>query len=165
MTDLHTLAARLGDTLRQRGQTLATAESCTGGLIAGALTAIAGSSDWFGFGWVSYANEAKQQMLDVRADTLATHGAVSAHTVQEMAEGARRHSGADWAVAVSGIAGPGGGSRDKPVGLVWFSVAGPDGVQAFSRVFAGDRDAVRQQTVATALTQTQMRIDAATLQA
>ena len=163
MTDTHTLAAQLGEALRQRGQRIATVESCTGGLIAGALTTIAGSSDWFGFGWVSYANEAKQQMLDVRAETLMAHGAVSGQTVREMAEGARRHSGADWAIAVSGIAGPGGGSRDKPVGLVWFGLAGPDGVKAFSEVFAGDRDAVRQHTVNTALTQLLARVNASTL--
>lgn len=147
------LAARLGDALRQRQQQVATAESCTGGLIAGALTAIPGSSDWFGFGWVSYANDAKQQMLGVTASTLARHGAVSADTVGEMAAGARQHSGADWAIAVSGIAGPGGGSRDKPVGLVWFGLAGPHGVDTFSQVFAGGRDQVREQTVKTALQQ------------
>ena len=136
----HHLAAQLGDALRQRQQQVATAESCTGGLIAGTLTAIPGSSDWFGFGWVSYANDAKQQMLGVSADT-----------VREMAAGARLHSHADWTIAVSGIAGPGGGSRDKPVGLVWFGLAGPHGVDTFSRVFAGGRDQVREQTVETAL--------------
>ncbi|AQR64309.1 damage-inducible protein CinA [Aquaspirillum sp. LM1] len=145
------LAAQLGDALRQRQQQVATAESCTGGLIAGTLTAIPGSSDWFGFGWVSYANDAKQQMLGVSANTLARHGAVSADTVGEMAAGARLHSHADWAIAVSGIAGPGGGSRDKPVGLVWFGLAGPHGVDTFSQVFAGGRDQVREQTVETAL--------------
>ena len=151
MTDTHTLAAQLGEALRQRGQRIATAESCTGGLIAGALTAIAGSSDWFGFGWVSYANEAKQQMLDVRAETLMAHGAVSGQTVREMAEGARRHSGADWAIAVSGIAGPGGGTEDKPTGLVYISVW-YDG-KFFTRKMQSSlgRDRVRMQAASTAL--------------
>ena len=151
MTDTHTLAAQLGEALRQRGQRIATAESCTGGLIAGALTAIAGSSDWFGFGWVSYANEAKQQMLDVRAETLMAHGAVSGQTVREMAEGARRHSGADWAIAVSGIAGPGGGSAEKPVGLVYIAVAGEKGTIVKKNLFTGTRRQIKFRTTQTAL--------------
>ena len=142
---------RLGDALRARKQTVALAESCTGGLIAAALTDVAGSSDWFGWGFVSYANAAKQAMLGVRADTLAAFGAVSRETVLEMAGGARSRASADWAVAVSGIAGPGGGSPGKPVGTVWIAVAGPDGVAAECRLFAGDRAAVRAQTVEAAL--------------
>ncbi|WP_432417440.1 CinA family protein [Crenobacter caeni] len=142
---------RIGDALRARKQTVALAESCTGGLIAAALTDVAGSSDWFGWGFVSYANAAKQAMLGVRAETLATFGAVSRETVLEMAEGARRVASADWGVAVSGIAGPGGGSAGKPVGTVWIAVAGPDGGQACCRLFTGDRKAVRAQTVSAAL--------------
>ncbi|TIC87230.1 CinA family protein [Crenobacter intestini] len=142
---------RLGDALRARKETVALAESCTGGLIAAALTDVAGSSDWFGWGFVSYANAAKQAMLGVRADTLAAFGAVSRETVLEMAGGARSRASADWAVAVSGIAGPGGGSPGKPVGTVWIAVAGPDGVAAECHLFAGDRAAVRAQTVEAAL--------------
>lgn len=154
MTDaaIDTLARQLGAALLARRQTVATAESCTGGLIAGAITDIAGSSDWFGWGFVSYANAAKRQLLGVGEATLAAHGAVSAETVAEMAVGARRVSGADWAVAVSGVAGPSGGSPDKPVGLVWFGLVAPDGtVETFSCRFDGDRAAVRRQTVAAAL--------------
>ncbi len=154
------LARRLGAALLARRQTVTTAESCTGGLIAGAITDIAGSSDWFGWGVVSYANAAKRQLLDVHQATLDEHGAVSAETVAEMAVGARRVSGADWAVAVSGVAGPAGGSDDKPVGLVWFGLAAPDGaVETFSRRFDGDRAAVRRQTVETALHAVLMRLE------
>ncbi|RXZ42628.1 CinA family protein [Crenobacter cavernae] len=154
MSATHTedLARRLGQLLAARGQWVTAAESCTGGRIAGAITDIAGSSGWFGYGFVSYGNEAKQKLLGVSAETLAEHGAVSSATVREMADGALRESGADWAVAVSGVAGPGGGSTEKPVGLVWFGLAG-QGVEtrAFSERFAGDRAAVRAATVDAAL--------------
>jgi nicotinamide-nucleotide amidase len=147
-----TLAAALGRRLLARGETVATAESCTGGLIAAALTDIAGSSDWFGYGFVTYSNDAKRQLLGVSPATLDAVGAVSERTVREMCAGALAVAGADWAVAVSGIAGPGGGSPDKPVGTVWFGLARADGAgRAFQRRFDGDRAAVREQTVACAL--------------
>ena len=146
------LCRAIGARLRERGQTIATAESCTGGLIAAALTEIAGSSDWFGWGFVSYANAAKRGMLGVDDATLAAYGAVSEAVVRETAQGARKVAGADWAVAVSGIAGPGGGSTDKPVGTVWLALAGPDGGEACLRHFGGDRAAIRQQTLQAALT-------------
>lgn len=137
---------------RARGLWLATAESCTGGLVAGALTEIAGSSAAVGRGFVTYANDAKRELLGVPADVLATHGAVSESVVRAMAEGALRAARADLAVAITGIAGPGGGSADKPVGLVWFSTATADGVHSTERRF-GDagRSAVRMAAVRTAL--------------
>ncbi|KJV33959.1 damage-inducible protein CinA [Aquitalea magnusonii] len=150
--ELSTLSARLGAALLARGETMATAESCTGGMIAAALTDIAGSSAWFGYGMVSYSNQAKQDLLGVSAATLEAHGAVSEAVVREMAAGARQRAAADWAVAVSGVAGPGGGSPEKPVGMVWLAVAGPDGCsRAWVSYFAGDRAAVRRQTVIAAL--------------
>jgi nicotinamide-nucleotide amidase len=152
MNSIETLSRRLGERLKTRGETVATAESCTGGMISAALTDIAGSSDWFGYGFVTYSNQAKQDLLGVAAETLREVGAVSERTVREMAAGALRRSAAHWSVAVSGIAGPAGGSADKPVGTVWFAFAGVDGAsQAFVRRFDGDRAAVRRQTVETAL--------------
>lgn len=149
---LEALAAATGDLLRGNGQRLATAESCTGGWVAMCLTAIAGSSDWFDRGFVTYSNDAKQEMLGVAPGTLATHGAVSEATTLAMAAGALRHSRADWALAISGIAGPGGGSAEKPVGTVCFAWAGPDGqLDAESCRFPGDRSAVRAAAVAYAL--------------
>lgn len=151
MPDLLQAAQMLGAHLQARGQTVATAESCTGGLIAAAITEIAGSSAWFAYGWVSYANEAKTRLLGVSDAVLAEHGAVSEAVVRAMAEGARLQAGADWAVAVSGVAGPAGGSAEKPVGTVWLAWAGPAGTQTQLQHFAGNRHAVRQQTVARAL--------------
>lgn len=152
MTDAVTeLAARLGTDLKAAGQTVATAESCTGGGIAEALTRIAGSSAWFDRGWVTYSNKAKQQELRVSANVLRAQGAVSEAVVLAMAAAARQQAATDWAIAVSGIAGPDGGSAEKPVGTVWLAWAGPQGEMAECHVFAGDRDAVRQQTVVRAL--------------
>lgn len=150
--DLTALAATVGEALQRRGLLLATAESCTGGGVAQAVTAVAGSSQWFDRGFVTYSNAAKSEMLGVRAATLATHGAVSEATVGEMVAGALAHSGAQVALAITGIAGPGGGSPHKPVGTVWLAWGG---VQRPSRVrcarFDGDREAVRRQAVAAAL--------------
>lgn len=149
---LEALAAKVAALLTINGQQLATAESCTGGWIAQCLTAIAGSSDWFERGFVTYSNEAKVEMLGVDADTLLAHGAVSEATAAAMAAGALRHSHADWALAVTGIAGPSGGSKDKPVGMVCFGWAAFDGrVETQTLHFAGDRQQVRAQTVAHAL--------------
>jgi nicotinamide-nucleotide amidase len=145
-------AEKLLQICRERGLRLATAESCTGGLIAAALTHIAGSSDVFERGFVTYSNEAKTEMLGVPADMIQHHGAVSAEVAGSMAEGALAHSPADLAVSVTGVAGPGGGSVEKPVGLVWFGCAQRDhGCTTFKQSFAGDRTSVRAQSVAFAL--------------
>jgi nicotinamide-nucleotide amidase len=145
-------AERLLATCRAKGLTLVTAESCTGGLIAGILTAIAGSSDVVDRGFVTYSNDAKAGVLDVPGDLLLAHGAVSEPVVRAMAHGALAQSAADLAVAVTGIAGPGGGSTEKPVGLVHLAAAARDGRLIHDQaVFPGDRAAVREQTVVRAL--------------
>jgi len=146
------LAGELGRLLEARRWRVSTAESCTGGLIGGAITDVAGSSAWFDRGFVTYSNEAKIEMLGVRADTLAAHGAVSEATAAEMVEGALARSRSDAAVAVTGIAGPAGGSPGKPVGTVcfgWVTRGGP--VETATRHFDGDRAAVRASTVVVAL--------------
>ena len=151
-TALEALAAEVGALLGANGQKLATAESCTGGWVAQCLTAIAGSSDWFERGFVTYSNEAKQEMLGVARETPDRHGAVSVATAQAMAQGALRRSRADWSVAITGIAGPTGGSPDKPVGTVCFGWAGPDGFTTTELChLAGSRAEVRAQSVAYAL--------------
>lgn len=149
---LVSLAERVGGALRGRGLWLVTAESCTGGWVGQAVTAVAGSSEWFDRGFVTYSNDAKVEVLGVARDTLAGHGAVSEAVAREMAEGALRHSRAHVAVAVTGIAGPGGGGPGKPVGLVCFAwaVVGATTVAATQR-FEGDRQAVRRRAVARAL--------------
>lgn len=134
-----------------RGLTLATAESCTGGLIAGAITSVPGASSVFTHGFVTYANAAKSQMLGVPEALLASYGAVSEQVARAMAEGARIRAGVDYAVSTTGIAGPDGGTVDKPVGTVWFGLAGPTDTHAHHRHFNGDREAVRAQAVAFAL--------------
>jgi nicotinamide-nucleotide amidase len=157
MTDseLLELAARVGQALLARRLRLATAESCTGGFVAKALTDIPGSSQWFECGYVTYSNAAKVRDLGVAPETLAQHGAVSAPTAREMAVGALRVSAVDIAVAVTGIAGPDGALPGKPVGMVWFANARRSraSVPSDARVaqFAGDRDAVRRQSVQYAL--------------
>jgi len=149
--ELTALAAALGRTLQARGEQLACAESCTGGWLAKVVTDLPGSSAWFGWGFVTYANAAKIRMLGVPERLLAAHGAVSEPVARAMAEGARAASGADLAIAVTGIAGPGGGTDDKPVGTVWFAWADPSGTRLEHVVFAGDRDTIRRHTVAHAL--------------
>ena len=150
--DLAALVERLAAALTARGWSMATAESCTGGWIAKCCTDRAGSSEWFESGVVSYSNRAKQDLLGVAAATLARVGAVSREVALEMAEGVRRRAGTEAAVAVTGIAGPDGGSAEKPVGTVWFGWAFDEQAAAAERViFAGDREAVRRQTVAHAL--------------
>jgi nicotinamide-nucleotide amidase len=149
---LEQLAQRLGQRLAEGRERLATAESCTGGWIAKALTDIAGSSHWFDCGMVAYSYEAKQALLGVRPETLEALGAVSREAVIEMVSGALVNSGASVAVAVTGIAGPGGGSEDKPVGTVWIGWKRRGGyTRAELFHFQGDRDAVRRQTVVAAL--------------
>lgn len=152
MDEFDDLARRLGEQLLLRGAWLAVAESCTGGWLAQAITAIAGSSGWFDRGFVTYSNAAKEEMLGVPASTIARHGAVSEATARAMAQGALAHSAADWTVAITGIAGPGGGSPEKPVGTVCFAWAARDGgCVAQTRVFGGERAAVRAQAVRHAL--------------
>ncbi len=141
----------LAERLLARQWMLATAESCTGGMIAAACTDLAGSSAWFERGFVSYSNAAKTELLGVPAELIARHGAVSEPVVRAMASGALAHSRAQVAVAVTGVAGPSGGSADKPVGTVWFAWATPQGLWSERQVFAGDRAAVRSATVRHAL--------------
>jgi nicotinamide-nucleotide amidase len=148
---IRALAARVGEAALAKHVMLATAESCTGGLVAGAITAIAGSSDWFERGFVTYSNRAKIEELGVDPAIIERHGAVSEQAALAMAQGAKAASGAQWTVAVTGIAGPAGGSAGKPVGTVWFAWAGPDGAEALHRRLDGDRSAVRAASVEIAL--------------
>ena len=151
--ELRKLATRVLASCRARGLKIATAESCTGGLVAAVLTEIAGSSDVFDRGFVTYSNEAKRELLGVPAATLKRHGAVSAETAAAMAKGALKHSVADVAIAITGIAGPGGGSKEKPVGLVYFAAASRNGrlVEHSRRYGKIGRGQVRQRSVTEAL--------------
>lgn len=150
--ELERLSRQIGQALLERGLMLACAESCTGGWVSEVVTATGGSSQWFERGFVTYSNAAKQELLGVTADTLRRHGAVSEETVRAMAAGALRRSHAQVALAVSGVAGPTGGSPDKPVGTVCFAWALQGGVPlADTRHFAGDRRSVRRQSVLHAL--------------
>ena len=149
---MNLLATKVGAALQSHGMMLATAESCTGGGVASAVTEISGSSGWFDRGFVTYSNQAKVDMLSVSTDTLARFGAVSEATVREMVAGALRHSQAQIALAVSGIAGPGGGTAEKPVGTVWFAWGIKDGVSvARMHQLAGSRAEIRAQAVHIAL--------------
>lgn len=149
---LESLAAELGARLLERGEVLATAESCTGGWVSQVLTAIAGSSNWFDCGFVTYSNTAKADMLGVNKKTIVRHGAVSEPVVIEMATGALQRSRAQWALAISGVAGPAGGTPEKPVGTVCFAWAGPEGMAVSETChFAGDREQVRRAAVEHAL--------------
>ncbi|MDH3401130.1 MAG: CinA family protein [Chromatiales bacterium] len=153
--DIADLVTELAECLLRGGRTLATAESCTGGWISKALTDLPGSSEWFGFGLVTYSDEAKQRLLGVQPGTLERHGAVSEQVVEEMARGLLKQSDADLGLAVSGVAGPGGGSVDKPVGTVWFAWSWREAdaiqVQTGLQKFPGDRESVRRQAVMFAL--------------
>ena len=144
-------AETLVELLKARGLTCATAESCTGGGIGSAITAVPGASEVYLGGVVSYANAVKEGVLGVAAETLATVGAVSSETAAQMAEGVRRLMKADLAVSVTGVAGPGGGTPEKPVGLVWFGLASADGVRTEKALFAGGREEVRAKAVLHAL--------------
>jgi nicotinamide-nucleotide amidase len=160
MAPLVSLARRVGSRLKKRRLMLATAESCTGGWIAQAVTSVAGSSEWFERGFVTYSNAAKRELLGVRASTLSHFGAVSEETAREMATGALRRSRAQIALAVTGIAGPGGGTRAKPVGMVCFAWAAKKiGAKSATRRFAGGREAVRRRSVAFALQGLLERLD------
>jgi nicotinamide-nucleotide amidase len=149
--DLAPLVSALAEQLRQRGWQLASAESCTGGLIAAACTDLAGSSDWFERGLVTYSNTAKTELLGVPTALLAEHGAVSEPVARAMALGVLQHAPVQVALSVTGVAGPGGGSADKPVGTVWFGWALPGRCWTERRQFDGDRAAVRLQTARHAL--------------
>lgn len=147
MDALHTIARNL----TKKRQTVSCAESCTGGMLAAAFTSVAGSSQWFEQSFVTYSNKAKEDRLGVLPETLLEHGAVSRQTVREMTRGAQIAAQADYAVGISGIAGPGGGSESKPVGTVWFGFAFPGGSCEEIRRFDGNRESVRAQAVAFAL--------------
>lgn len=150
--DLGALARRVGEALQAHASTLATAESCTGGWVAKEITGIPGSSGWFDRGFVTYGDQAKQDLLGITEITLQTHGAVSEATAAEMAQNALARSAAQVSLAISGIAGPGGGTPEKPVGMVCFAwAAGTGDLTTDTRQFDGDRDAVRAQAVAHAL--------------
>jgi len=149
--DLSSLAAKLVTALSAKGLTCATAESCTGGGVGSAITSVAGSSAVFLGGVISYSNEVKADVLGVSRDSLASVGAVSSEVAAQMATGARRVIGSDLAVSLTGIAGPSGGSAEKPVGLVWFGLATSKGVTTQSRIFPGDRAAIRSAAIAHAL--------------
>ncbi len=165
MQELEQAILDLGSALKARGLMLATAESCTGGLIAGALTKVSGSSDWFRGGVVAYANGVKAKLLGVPQEALLRHGAVSESVVLAMARGALDALDAQVAVAVSGVAGPTGGTPDKPVGTVWIAWAWPGGEQAVRYLFPGDREAVRMGTVEHAITGLAARIGRSAVQA
>lgn len=150
-TDLINIRLQLAQALQARGWMLATAESCTGGLIAATCTELAGSSNWFERGFVTYSNAAKTELLGVDAALIAQHGAVSEPVARAMAQGALMHARADIAVAVTGIAGPGGGSADKPVGTVWLAWSTPQQTRSSVHCFAGARQAVREASVQHAL--------------
>ncbi len=159
--ELYPQAENLGERLRKLGWRLALAESCTGGWLAKLVTDVPGSSDWFDRGFVSYSDQAKQEMLGVDETTLATFGAVSGETARAMVAGVLAQNGADLALAITGIAGPGGGSIDKPVGTVWFAWGRPGAdARAARERFDGDREAVRRQAVAYAIARLRELADA-----
>ncbi|MCP4287443.1 MAG: nicotinamide-nucleotide amidase [Gammaproteobacteria bacterium] len=150
--ELGQTAVQLGELLREKKLTITAAESCTGGWVTKVLTDIAGSSDWFDRGFVTYSNAAKHEMLGIGSELIEVEGAVSEAVVREMVRGAIANSAADLALAVSGIAGPGGGTPEKPVGTVWFAWGRSDSAVVTRLVrFEGDRDQVRRQAVLTAL--------------
>lgn len=145
------LAQQLVNIAKEKKLTITTAESCTGGMVSSAITAIPGSSSVFGYGFITYANESKETLLDVKHRTLEKYGAVSEETAREMALGALKNSGAELAIAVTGVAGPSGGSAEKPVGLVYIAIATKDEVQVVKNNFSGDRNEIRLATTKKAL--------------
>ncbi len=145
------LILELANALKGRGEMMATVESCTGGLIAAACTSISGSSDWYERGFVTYSNLAKCEQVGVRPQDIESHGAVSEEVALAMAAGALAHAPVQWSVAVTGIAGPTGGTEDKPVGTVWFAWGTPTGLTSQKCVFGGGRSAVRAATTRHAL--------------
>lgn len=158
---MNDLAVRVGKALKAGGQKLVTAESCTGGWVAQLVTSVAGSSEWFERGFVTYSNDAKRELLGVPGETLRRHGAVSEETARAMAEGALARSKGTLALSITGIAGPGGGTAAKPVGTVCFAWARPGrAVVTQTRAFTGDREAVRRQSVIHALEKVLELLDA-----
>lgn len=157
-TGLQTLGEVVGERLAGMGRTLAVAESCTGGLLASLITDVPGASRYFTYGWVTYSNAAKQSELGVPSGLIAEHGAVSEQVARAMAQGARRRCGADYAIAVTGIAGPGGGSELKPVGLVYIAMDSRDGAEVSRYVFSWDRGSVRLRAAQTALNMLRLRL-------
>lgn len=151
MEDLYYVAEKLGEVLVSRGFRLVTAESCTGGGVAYVVTSVPGSSKWFDSGWVTYSNESKSKLLDVPQEIISQHGAVSEPVVRAMAEGALRHSGMDLSIAVTGIAGPTGGTEDKPVGTIWvaWGIAWEKDIKIISKRLSlhGSRESIRHQIV------------------
>ncbi len=149
---LFELAGRLGQSLKAKGYKIVTAESCTGGWIAQAITEVPGCSAWFDRGFVTYSNNAKVEMLGIDPQTLEQHGAVSAEAAQQMAAGALANSEADWAIAVTGIAGPDGGNEEKPVGMVYIAWQNKTGIAKVKKLqLSGNRNQIRQQTVEKAI--------------
>ena len=149
--DLVPLAERVCSRLRQRSETLSAAESCTGGWLGREITAIPGASDVFWGGVITYADAAKTELADVAPELIHAHGAVSEEVAEALAEGIRGRSGTDWAVSITGIAGPAGGSQEKPVGTVWIATSGPSGTTIRSIVASGERDQIRAEAVTGAL--------------
>jgi len=149
--NLNVFSRNVGKALKNKGETLVTAESCTGGWVAQAVTSVAGASDWFERGYVTYSNAAKREELGVSGRTLERHGAVSEQTAREMARGALRRARGTMAVAITGIAGPGGGSPGKPVGMVCFAWAQGRKIASETKRFRGSRNSVRRQSVIHAL--------------
>ncbi|MFP1744171.1 nicotinamide-nucleotide amidase [Lonsdalea quercina] len=146
------LSKQVGERLKSRGAHMTCAESCTGGGLAKVITDVSGSSAWFDYGFVTYSNQAKEVLVGVKSETLAEYGAVSGEVVEEMAAGALNKAGADYAISISGVAGPDGGTPEKPVGTVWFGFAVRQGKGFVRRMqFDGDRNSVRQQAVQFAL--------------
>ncbi len=156
--DQTTLAGAVGELLQQKAQTLATAESCTGGLIGKLLTDVPGSSAHYRGTVVAYENDVKSSLLEVGEQILREHGAVSGPVARAMAQGARKRIGADWAISTTGIAGPSGGSDQKPVGLVYIGIAGPEGCEVFKRHYPGDRETMRLRTALGALNELRMQL-------
>jgi len=159
MSEIAALSQALGQRLMELGWTITTAESCTGGGISAAITEIAGSSNYFNCAFITYSNESKSEMVNVSAQSLVQHGAVSRQVVEQMATGAAKKAKANIAIAVSGVAGPGGGSAEKPVGTVWIAIYSNNGgsadrttVWSHCYLFTGDRNSIRQRTIETALT-------------
>jgi nicotinamide-nucleotide amidase len=145
------MAAVIGEMLRERRQTLATAESCTGGLLGQMITGAPGASDYYLGGVISYANRVKEQLLGVGAEMIASHGAVSEEVAAAMSQGARKLLASDWAISITGVAGPGGGSAEKPVGLVWMALAGPGGTKTSKTLWGGTREIIRLRSALNAL--------------
>ena len=149
--ELQDLAIKIGQLLTVSKKSVSTAESCTGGWVGKEFTGIPGSSKWYGFGFITYSNKAKLKVLGVSKDSLLKEGAVSERVVKEMAEGALINTGSDFTISISGIAGPSGGTEDKPVGTVCFGIGSEAKINWFTKLFEGDRDQVREQSVTFAL--------------